>query len=266
MPMTDAEILERLQEPGAVIIVGSNGRMGKLFMDEGRRAGLGMGGLARPYRPDYMRRHLTRAAVVMLSVPAMAFDKVLGVVCPYLDPECVLTDVTSVKVNPMFQMERAWRGSVVGTHPLFGPEPDRNMEQFVTVTRGKTCSEDAVNTVKAVFTSMGFRTFETTAEEHDSAMAKIQNMNFITTLAYLAQTACDDELLPYITPSFSRRLVAAHKMLTEDGEMFAGLFEANPFSQKAVRQFSKILSLASAGDIDLLLDRARWWWRKEGSL
>ena len=66
----------------------------------------------------------------------------------------------------------------------------------------------------------------------------------------------------YLTPSFLRRAKAARKMLTEDGEMFAGLFEANPYSQACVRQFSKILSLASAGDIDLLLNRARWWFRE----
>ena len=56
------------------------------------------------------------------------------------------------------------------------------------------------------------------------------------------------------------KLAAARKMLTEDAPMFAGPFDANPYSQEAVRQYSKLLNIASAGDIDLLCNRAVHWW------
>ena len=78
-------------------------------------------------------------------------------------------------------------------------------------------------------------------------------------LEYLAG---QEALLPYITPSFRRRLHAAEKMLTEDGTMFTGLFEANPYSHEAVRQYRKMLNVAAAGDIELLCRRAQWWWKK----
>ena len=61
---------------------------------------------------------------------------------------------------------------------------------------------------------------------------------------------------------FRRRLRAAEKMLTEDGTMFTGLFEANPYSHEAVRQYRKMLNVAAAGDIELLCRRAQWWWKK----
>ena len=132
-----------------------------------------------------------------------------------------------------------------------------------SLVRGRNCPDEAVRLVAQLFEAMDFSTFETDADTHDRAMARIQNMNFITSLAYFAQLAGQEELIPYLTPSFRRRMESARKMLTEDGPMFAGFYEANPYSQEAVRQFSKFLSLASAGDIDLLLSRASWWWKDQ---
>ncbi len=71
-------------------------------------------------------------------------------------------------------------------------------------------------------------------------------------------------LLPFLTPSFRRRQQAARKMLTEDARLFTGLFEANAHSHEAVRQYRQMLNLAAAGDIDLLCQRAAWWWPEDG--
>lgn len=235
--------------------------MGAMLMHEGELAGLGMAGFNRPFDPDALKKELAKARIVIFCVPAAAFENTLRIICPCLSSDAILTDITSVKVQPMNQMQRVWPGRVIGTHPLFGPSPDRSTELPVAIVPGKNADDDAVNLTRGLFEAMDFSTFITDADTHDKAMAKVQNMNFITTLAYFAQTANDQELVRYLTPSFLRRAKAARKMLTEDGEMFAGLFEANPYSQACVRQFSKILSLASAGDIDLLLNRARWWFR-----
>ena len=75
-----------------------------------------------------------------------------------------------------------------------------------------------------------------------------------------ALLAGQEDLLPFLTPSFRRRQNAARKMLTEDARLFSGLFEANPHSHEAVRQYRQMLNLAAAGDIDLLCRRAQWWW------
>ena len=44
------------------------------------------------------------------------------------------------------------------------------------------------------------------------------------------------------------------------GVQLFSLFEANPHSHEAVRQYRQMLNLAAAGDIDLLCRRAQWWW------
>ena len=132
----------------------------------------------------------------------------------------------------------------------------------VDIIDGRTAREEDTALVEAFFRALGCSTFRATADEHDRAMARVQNMNFITNLAYFALLAGQEDLLPYITPSFRRRLHAAEKMLTEDGTMFTGLFEANPYSHEAVRQYRKMLNVAAAGDIELLCRRAQWWWKK----
>lgn len=260
---TNAQLaLEAFGSEGSVAVIAARGRMGAMLMREGELAGLGMAGFNRPFDQEALKERLGSAKLVIFCVPARAFEDTLKIICPCLSPDTILTDITSVKVKPMVQMQRIWPGRVVGTHPLFGPSPDRSTELPVAIVPGKNADEEAVALTCGLFEAMDFTTFITDADTHDRAMAKVQNMNFITTLAYFAQTANDQELVRYLTPSFRRRANAARKMLTEDGEMFSGLFEANPYSQACVRQFSKILSLASAGDIDLLLNRARWWFQK----
>lgn len=246
----------------SIVIVGSTGRMGSMLLREGAAHGLGMTGIDKPL--DNLEP-LQAARLVIVCVPAAVFEQTLHTICPAMPKTAVLCDITSVKVAPVAQMLHCWSGDIVGTHPLFGPQHGMDEDLPIALVRTPRCSDSSFDLVWTLCEILGWRPFATDAETHDKAMARIQNMNFITSLAYCAQTADDESLREFITPSFRRRLVAARKLLTEDGTMFAGLFEANPYSQQAVRQFSKLLSLASAGDIDLLLSKARRWWTRESA-
>ena len=111
--------------------------------------------------------------------------------------------------------------------------------------------------------SIGFAPFPSTAEEHDKAAAYVQGLNFVTTVAYLAAQAAGGEVRKYLTPSFERRLVAAEKLITKDAALFTALFEANPHSHEAVRNYRNFLNIAAGGDIDLLVRRAEAWWTEK---
>ena len=268
---------------GRIVLVGSRGRMGDMLLRRARAAGLDVTpldisddqpaaeafGVAVPGRgtalfaPDAVAAACRGAELVLLCVPAAALKETAALLSPHLPPSAVLSDIVSVKEQPMRQMCEVWPHAVVGTHPLFGPRPAEGEELPVAVTPAADVPDEAVRKVEDFFTALGCRCFRTTAQAHDRAMARVQNMNFITTLAYFALLAGDEELLPYITPSFRRRQAAARKMLTEDGAMFCALFEANPYSHEAVRQYRQMLNVAAGGDIDLLCRRARWWWREE---
>lgn len=251
------------EHAGRTVIVGSRGRMGAMLVARAEAAGLGIVGVDVPLAPEKLSESCAGVDMAVLCVPAAVFGEVAAAVCPHLPARAVLADITSVKEQPMRQMERVWPGPVVGTHPLFGPSPEAEADLPVALTPGRNAEPEHVALVEAFFTRIGCRTFMTTAEKHDKAMARIQNMNFITSLAYFSLLAGQDDLLPFLTPSFRRRHNAARKMLTEDARLFAGLFEANAHSHEAVRQYRQMLNLAAAGDIDLLCQRAAWWWPEE---
>lgn len=248
-----------------IVIVGCRGRMGAMLLERLGAAGCAVTGVDQPLEETRVAEACRDAALVLLCVPAAVLEKVAARIMPHMEPDAVLADITSVKMRPMETMENAWPGPVVGTHPLFGPCPAPDRELPVAVTPGARAGEADIALVERMFERMGCRTFRSTAALHDEAMAAIQGLNFISSVAYFATFAGREDLLPFVTPSFRRRQEAARKLLTEDAELFEGLVEANPFSQDAVRRFRRFLSLAAAGDISLLADRAQWWWRKESA-
>lgn len=249
--------------PAQTLIVGCTGRMGKMFCAKAANTGLQVCGIDRPFvfdNPEIYRD----IELALLCVPARHLETTLKTLLPHLPQKrCILADITSVKEGPMRQMESLWNGPVVGTHPLFGPQNGPDADLPVALVQGRNATEKHVIKVRKFFEKIGCRVFACGAAEHDRAMAKIQNMNFITNLAYFAALAGDKNLLPFLTPSFERRKNAATKMLTEDAEMFTGLFEANGHSHEAVRQYRQMLNLAASGDVELLCKRAQWWWQTE---
>lgn len=219
-----------------------------------------------PLTPERLLPVVQGADVVILCVLASAMREVCAMLGPLLEPWQVLSDITSVKVQPMQMMERYHNGPVVGTHPLFGPNPSKGStgQMAVTITPSTTeaniVTEEQICKVEEIFELIGATTFRATPNEHDRSMAAIQGLNYISTLAYFATLAHDESLLPYVTPSFRRRMEASRSLLDADGKLFMGMFEANPHSQEMVRAFRTYLAVAASGDVDVLLQRALWWW------
>ena len=243
-----------------VAIIGAKGTMGRLFTNLCREAGQEVVELDQPLEGPGLKAGLRLADLVLLAVPIPVMDRVLATVVPLLSGSQILSDVCSVKQEPMEHMLAAYAGPVVGTHPLFG-QPQQHRE-FVRVTVCPGRDQAAHAAVMRWTKNLGLEPFAATAEEHDRAMAFIQGLNFVTSAAYLSVTSELDNIRQYVTPSFKRRLDAAQKMLTQDGDMFEAIFEANPHSQEAVRRFRAHLNLAAGGDINLLTELACWWFRQ----
>ena len=244
-----------------ILIVGCHGRMGSMLYDLACQHNLSCIGIDQPLTTEKVTMAAKGVTFALFCVPVVHLEEVLRKVCPHLNSDCIVSDITSVKEVPIRYMQSQWPGDVVGTHPLFGPKYDLLATPTVVIVQAQA-SLDAVLMTELFFQTLGFAVLRSSAEEHDRAMACIQNLNFISNIAYFALLAEQNQLLPFITPSFLRRLNAAQKMITEDGEMFSGLFEANPYSQEMVRKYGAILNLAASGDIELLCQRAKWWWKQ----
>ncbi|MGL1861509.1 MAG: prephenate dehydrogenase [Pseudodesulfovibrio sp.] len=248
-----------------VAIVGANGQMGGLFSKDFRTLGCDVAELNRPYSDDAIRAALTDCDLLMLSVPVTAMELVLDQMMPHMSESTILCDVGSVKTMPMKAMLEKHNGPVVGTHPLFGPVIPEGFEPRVALMPGRESDTVAVDTVCSLFEACGYSCFASTMEEHDKAMAIIQGLNYTSTVAFLAAARDVDSIENFVTPSFKRRLDSARKMLTMDTELFEVISEANPYLQETNRKFMSYLSLAAGGELDLLADRALWWWRNDES-
>ena len=248
---------------GKIAIVGASGQMGGLFSKDFLKLGCSVAELGRPLEDDAIRAALDGCDLLILSVPVTSIDSVLDRMRPHLKRPTILCDVGSVKVMPMKSMLDRYDGPVVGTHPLFGPVIPEGFTPKVAVMPGRESDAQAATRVSELFEACGYSCFASTAEEHDRAMAIIQGLNFTSTVAFLAAAREVDSIENFITPSFRRRLDSARKMLTQDTELFEIISEANPFLQETNRKFMSYLALAAGGDLDLLADRALWWWRNE---
>ncbi len=248
--------------PKKILIVGSTGRMGAYLLRRLRphSKAYNVCGIDLPFSPEKLEEACAHADLALLCVPASALQEVLKSMVEFLPKKCILSDITSAKEWPIEYMQKFWQGSIVGTHPLFGNKTPRGSDLPVAIIPTESSSEQDICLVEDIFKLLQCRVFRCTAEQHDKAMAAIQNLNFITSLAYFAALAHDEDLIPFLTPSFKRRQDAAQKLLTEDAPLFAGLYEANPYSQQLVRKYVSFLHIAAGGDIDLLTERAAWWW------
>ncbi|WP_419785222.1 prephenate dehydrogenase/arogenate dehydrogenase family protein [Pseudodesulfovibrio sp.] len=246
-----------------IAIVGASGQMGGLFHKDFTALGCAVSPLDRASTDEDMAEALDGCDLLLLCVPVTAMDAVLDKVTPLISDRTILCDVGSVKMLPMKAMRRRHDGPVVGTHPLFGPVIPENFTPKVALAAGRPADRSAAVRVASLFEACGYACFETTAEEHDRAMAIIQGLNFTSTVAFLAAARDVEHIENFVTPSFMRRLESARKMLTMDSELFEIISEANPFLQETNRKFLSYLSLAAGGDLDLLADRAQWWWHNE---
>ncbi|MFP5258997.1 MAG: prephenate dehydrogenase/arogenate dehydrogenase family protein, partial [Acidobacteriota bacterium] len=243
-----------------IAMVGARGGMGKLIASRSRAVGIEVRELGRPLTEADIRAAVTGAELVLVSVPVYATAEVTGLLAPHMAAPQILADVGSVKTLPIAAMVEGYAGPVVGTHPLFGPEPAADDGLRVAVMDGRPGQDAwATQLVTDWCRRVGFAPFASTAEEHDRAAAYVQGLNFVTTVAYLASQPAG-EVEKYLTPSFARRLVSAEKLITKDAALFTALFEANPYSHEVVRNYRNFLNIAAGGDIDLLVRRAEAWW------
>lgn len=249
-----------MDRPSSIVILGAHGRMGARLVRDFARAGLAVCGFDLPLDRTHLHAAVAAARFVILAVPVAAVAEAAAAIAPALGKDCVLMDIASVKVLPMQQMLSTTTTPVVGLHPLFGPETQAPLRVAVVPGRG---GENALTAAETLLKSAGYTPFRTSAQSHDQAMAYIQGLNFLTTVAYLCATP-DLDLTPYLTPSFGRRMEAAAKLVGEDAALFCTLVEANPFSLEAARRFRSYLNLTASGELELATRKAEamlWWWR-----
>lgn len=127
------------------------------------------------------------ADVVVLATPVPVMGEVFARGADFLKPGCLVTDVGSVKVRVVEDLEKAVEekgGVFVGGHPMAGSEHSGIRHSRADLFEGAACiltpgdavGEQAVARVRGFWESVGCRVSLETAGRHDALVARISHM------------------------------------------------------------------------------------------
>ncbi len=229
-----------LNEPSrTVAIIGGHGKIGRLmarlFADLGHQ-------LLLVDRDTALTAADAAAAadVTVISVPIEHTEAVIGMVGPHVREDALLMDVTSIKDAPVQAMLASTRGSVVGTHPMFGPSVHTLQGQRMVVCRAR--GDQWADWVVRTFAARGLVITETTPAQHDRAMSVVQVLTHFqtqvqgVTLARLGVPLA--ETMPFTSPAYLLELYVAARHFAQDPGLYGPIEMRNPRSADVTAAFS----------------------------
>ena len=232
-----AEVPLDLQQRSVAVIGGKGGMgrcMGDLFAD------LGHAVMIADLDTDLSPQEAAGAAdVVIISVPIDKTVAVIRELGPLVRPDALLMDVTSIKTAPLQQMLESCPGSVIGTHPLFGPSVHSVQGQRIVLTPGR--GETWQAWLESMLRARGLTIKQTTPQEHDRAMAVIQVLTHFATevmgksLAGLGVSL--EETLDYTSPVYLMELLMTARHFAQSPDLYASIQMSNPLTDKVTETF-----------------------------
>ncbi|MDD9941327.1 MAG: bifunctional chorismate mutase/prephenate dehydrogenase [Myxococcales bacterium] len=232
------------QVPRRVVVVGGHGAMGRLlatlFTDLGHEVS------TIDVDSEGKAADLVRAAeVVVVSVPIDLTCEVIAELGPHVSPDALLFDVTSVKTEPvsaMLEATEASGASVVGCHPMFGPNVHSLMGQRVVLCAGR--GQRWFEWLKGVFETRGLTVTETTPKAHDRAMALVQVLTHFQTQVFgiaLARSGVPlAESLRFTSPAYLMELYVAARHFAQAPELYGPIEMLNPETDGVTTAFCQV--------------------------
>jgi prephenate dehydrogenase len=245
-----------MMEKFPIGIIGGTGGIGKWFADFFMRQGytVHVSGRSSGMAPDQMAGV---CSVVIVSVPIKETRGVIEMVGPHMPKDSLLTDFTSLKVDPVKAMLDSSVSEVIGLHPLFGPGEDSlsGLNIVLCPARG----ERWLPWLKTIFERDGARLIEAKPEEHDEMMALVQGLNHLDAALFgmtIKGSGIDmNKLQHFSTPIFNSRLDHLEKIFSNP-RLYAAILAFNPHLRKFIDMYQKnlavLVSLIEAGDTESL--------------
>jgi len=168
-----------------------------------------------------------RADTIVVSVPIDDFEAVIKQVCPYIRPEQVIIDITSIKKSPVEIMHKhIKKGLTLGVHPMFGPGArDITHQNFVLTPTNKN-ERTLAQKVREYLETRGARVTLMTPRQHDEMMSVILGLSHLIAIVTADTLLSLDKLKPMRAiggSTYKLLLTLAESVITEDPEFCASL-------------------------------------------
>jgi len=221
-------------------IVGGTGAMGSLFSKFFKNAGFKVLVSGRNTRLS-ARELCSQSDWTIFCVPIAETAKIIAENARFAKKGAIVSDFTSVKEGPLkAMMKHSPKGcSVVGIHPLFGPNVKGLMGQNVVLVKGR--GENGFAFVEKFFKAQGAKAIECKAREHDELMGIVQGANHFSNLAFAFYLAgCGkgiERLLEISTPNFRLKLALISRILKQNPSLYFDLILENKQSLKQAKDY-----------------------------
>ncbi len=195
---------------------------------------------------------LDRAAAcptIILAVPVQKMERVLRDIAPMIGPGTLVIDVGSVKVKPVALMESLLpaHATIVGTHPLFGPQSGRDGIAGLNIAVCEVRGGRAPAVARFCRDALKLRAFEVTAEEHDRQLAYVHGLTHLLAKVIVSLNLPDFQLT---TKTYDLLSQAIEMVRYDSDELFRAIERENPFAAEAKKSF-----FAAARQLDDKLSR-----------
>ena len=174
--------------------------------------------------------------IVMLAVPVQKLRVALADIAPLLKPGALVLDVSSVKIKPVAAMQEILPTtvSIVGTHPLFGPQSGKNGIKGLNIALCDVRGGRGPAVAKFCEEKLGLRVSQVTPEEHDREAAYVQGLTHM--LAKIV-VSLDLPRMRFPTRTYELMQQMVEMVRYDSDELFRAIERENPFAEEAKKSF-----------------------------
>ena len=170
--------------------------------------------------------------VVILAVPISALQQTILSINPLLQPQSLILDVCSVKLKPVQWMRQMLpkHVSVVGAHPLFGPESvSLSLRGRTIVLCPVRVSPGLLARVKRALKQEGLHVLQMTPHEHDRMMAET-----VLLTQYIGRLVGAARLKRWqrSTVHYERLMSLVDATERDSEQLFREMWKYNPFARR----------------------------------
>ncbi|WWO95977.1 MAG: bifunctional chorismate mutase/prephenate dehydrogenase [Candidatus Dasytiphilus stammeri] len=232
-----------------IVIIGGKGRMGQFFE---RMLRISNYKVKIFDRNDWSNAEkiLSDALMVIISVPIPLIEQVTSQL-PILPKDCILVDLSSVKVVPLDRMLAKHHGPVLGLHPMFSPDTDHPVKQVVIWCDGR--NYESYEWFLDQLTIWGINLHCISASKHDQSMSFIQALRHLSYLVaglHLNQEKANfEELLLIASPGYKLELIMIGRFFKQHPKLYADIIMSSAMNLKFIKRYYVLF-----GDIIRLLE------------
>lgn len=182
-----------------------------------------------------LQEAVAKVGLVIIAVPVDKYPDILGAIGPFLDPGSIVTDLGSVKVQPLKMAKKLLAKDIhfVGGHPMTGSEREgfkaadpflyENAYYFLTPEEGSP--SQVVRIVEDLVRVIGAYAVTISPREHDLIVARISHLPHIIAMTLVNFMDHDKGIsyLPFVGGGFRDTT----RIASGNPNMWAGILSAN---------------------------------------